>query len=328
MKARKDKYLVDKFSQYQDGTLNSREKEIIDEWFDTKLDLSAADDQKDRFKAERLKQELFSNIKQAIQKNDQQRSWSGGSWLKAACFVFVIAAAALFTFKKYRTNQQTVYQEFSTVSGKTKKIILPDGTEIWMNASTTVRIANNFSSSKFRKVYLDHGQAFFHVKRDTLRPFSIHTQKFITTVLGTSFDIKSYPELHSYQVAVSSGKVKVDYLKDGKSSPLNEGLIKDQVLTYNLKTEKAVINHQNVSLISHWKTDRALYLNNLNLVQIGAELARQFNLSVEVTHSEKAKETYTMYIGHRPIQQVLQNIAMETGMNYQLTTHHLILNPM
>lgn len=327
MKARKDKYLVDKFSQYQDGTLNNAEKEIIDEWFDTKLDHTTAADPKDRFKTERLKHELFNNIRQVIQKNDQRRYWLTGSWLKAAALVFIISAAALFTFRKNKT-QQIVYQSFSTVNGKTKKIILPDGTEIWMNASTTIRIANNFNSSKFRKVYLDHGQAFFHVKRDTLRPFSIKTEKFITTVLGTSFDIKSYPELHSYQVAVTSGKVKVDYFNHGKSSSLNKGLIKDQVLTYNLKTEKAMVSNQNVNLISHWKTDRALYLNNLNLVQIGAELARQFNLSVEVTHAEKAKNTYTLYIGHQPIQHVLQNIALETGMNYQLTTHHLILNPM
>lgn len=327
MKARKDKYLADKFSQYQDGTLNDAEKEIIDDWFDTKSDHTVTADPKDRFKTERLRQELFSNIKQAIQKNDQRRHWLTGSWFKAAALIFIISAATLFTFRKNKT-QQIVYHSFSTVNGKTKKIILQDGTEIWMNASTTIRIANNFNSSKFRKVYLDHGQAFFHVKRDTLRPFSIKTEKFITTVLGTSFDIKSYPELHSYQVAVTSGKVKVDYFNHGKSNSLNRGLIKDQVLTYNLKTEKAMVSHQDVNLISHWKTDRALYLNNLNLVQIGAELARQFNLSVKVTHAEKAKETYTMYIGHQPIQHVLQNIALETGMNYQLTTHHLILNPM
>ncbi|MEG1723561.1 MAG: DUF4974 domain-containing protein [Bacteroidales bacterium] len=79
--------------------------------------------------------------------------------------------------------------EFSTPAGQRAKVKLPDGTEVWLNAKSTLRYSSGFR--KERKVELD-GQAFFDVATDSLFPFTVVTNHFNIKVLGTKFDVFAY----------------------------------------------------------------------------------------------------------------------------------------
>jgi len=87
--------------------------------------------------------------------------------------------------------------------GRQYRITLADGTGVWMNSESTLRFPNRFT--KTRDVELK-GQAFFEVVKDG-RPFNVRCPEGTVTVLGTSFDIKSY-EGESTQVTLVTGKVK------------------------------------------------------------------------------------------------------------------------
>jgi len=218
-------------------------------------------------------------------------------------------------------------QVFHTADGKMEKITLNDGTEIWMNAGTTLRVSANFGKAAFRKVYLDHGEAFFQVKRDTLHPFKIATKNMLTTVLGTSFNIKAYPETNIYQVAVKTGKVKVAQFLDNKWKALSAGLIKGEVLTYHNTSGKTAIGVRNADLISTWKINRTIYADDLTLRQIAAELSRQYAIKVKVSSIGNQTRKYSLTMPHQDLKIVLQQLALATGMNYQLTNSQLIINP-
>jgi transmembrane sensor len=329
MKATTNQFLKDKLAQYQNGQLSAAEREIIDKWFDTNLHATeneaCGDDQYDKQRY----LELLTPLKQAIAQEKTKRYKLPYTLLKIACSIILITAISHFTYNKMnydQTDHAASFQTYHTEKGKISTITLQDGTKIWMNGGTTIRVPSSFNSSKIRKVFLDTGEAFFNVKRDTSRPFSISTESLLTTVLGTSFNIRAYPEANVYQVAVATGKVTVAKQNGKQKTVLSDGLIKGQVLTHQIDASTTLINEQDATLISSWKTTRSIYINNLTLSQIGEELSRHYAIDVKVTTNAMANKTYNIHLPHQDLKIVLQQLALETGINYQLTKSQLTLN--
>jgi transmembrane sensor len=330
MKATTNQFLKDKLTQYQNGELSPAEREIIDKWFDTHLQATKIEAQEDDLEVKQRYIELLTPLKQATAQDKIQRDKRSFSWLKIACSIFLLTAIAIFTFNKMNDDQTArtaSFKTYHTKKGKVSMITLADGTKIWMNGGTTIRVPSNFNSSTFREIFLDTGEAFFSVKRDTSRPFSIATESMLTTVLGTSFNIRAYPESDQYQVAVATGKVMVAQQNGNQTTVLSEGLIKDQVLTQHLNANTTIINQQDATFISSWKTNRSIYINDLTLSQIGEELSRHYNIDVKVNTPAMANKKYSIHLQHQDLKLVLQQLAKATGINYQLTKSLLTLNP-
>lgn len=324
MKIKGDKYLQEKFGQYQSGSLSDQEKTVIDDWFKERMESTPLAIRTNHFQAEEIRSAVYRKLQRRISQQNKKQHYV--KWLKIACILFLISSIGTLTlhqFQEARKPEKGLAQIFSTGNAQYKRITLQDGTQIWLNAATRLRVDAGFKTSNLRKVYLEYGEAFFQVKRDTLRPFKIMTQNFITTVLGTSFNITSYPELDTYKVAVASGKVKVDYVNHA----LAKELVPNEVLTYNLRTKRKIITKQEVSLWSGWRLNQSVYLENLTLSQIGVALSRKYNIQVKTASLQRDHRTYTLYLVNQPVQQAVQRIALITGMSYQLTQHTLILNP-
>ena len=98
--------------------------------------------------------------------------------------------------------------------GEKRTFYLPDGTTVMLNSGSELTYPNSFDQETDRTVEL-HGEGFFVVARDIKKPFRVHTGSYLTTALGTSFNISSNQE--KVQVALVTGKVKVSR---GKSSVL------------------------------------------------------------------------------------------------------------
>ena len=97
----------------------------------------------------------------------------------------------------------------TTERSEYKYLLLPDSTQVWLNASSTLEFPQHFPADR-REVSLS-GEAYFDVRHSGKAPFIIRTGKVSTTVLGTSFNIKAYPDRQHVIVSVSTGKVKVSY---------------------------------------------------------------------------------------------------------------------
>src|SRR5882724_7966691 len=109
----------------------------------------------------------------------------------AAIALVCIALPALWLLPKNRTAQKAYAKTVAKPSGH-QVIILPDGTTVTLNLGTKLGYPAAFSGST-RDVYLT-GEAYFEVKNNTSQPFLVHTGNFVTRVLGTTFNIKAYPD--------------------------------------------------------------------------------------------------------------------------------------
>ncbi len=98
------------------------------------------------------------------------------------------------------------YEKISAITGKVS-VDLPDGTVVSLNRGAVLEFPRKFDAVK-RNVRLD-GEAFFNVKRDITRPFTVQSGNFVLQVLGTSFNLQAYKKKNTIEVVVATGEVEV-----------------------------------------------------------------------------------------------------------------------
>lgn len=125
-----------------------------------------------------------------------------GRWIWRIAASFALVAVAAFSIYYFVERTAVVRYEAKTT---TTKITLPDGSEVSLRKGSYLVQAPDFGKSN-RSVTL-HGEAFFEVKRDSLRPFLILAGTTTTEVLGTSFSVKSWDDQSSVVVSVTTGLV-------------------------------------------------------------------------------------------------------------------------
>ncbi|WP_316789099.1 FecR family protein [Pedobacter frigoris] len=109
----------------------------------------------------------------------------------------------------------------STAKGQTYEFILPDGTKVWLNAASTLRIPSDFSGAESRKVELT-GEAYFEVAKNKKRPFIVKSLGQEVTVLGTHFNINAYADEPSVKTTLLEGSVSVSSFQPSPSSRRGE----------------------------------------------------------------------------------------------------------
>lgn len=167
--------------------------------------------------------------------------------------------------------------------GETFKLILCDGTEVWLNANSKLVYPTAFIE-KERTVFLE-GEAYFKVTKDA-KPFIVKTDYLQTKVLGTEFNVKSYTAEDSH-VTLISGKVQVRSHENARFVDLEPG--KDAMLLSDGLFEVKEVNSE---AYTYWK-DGYFYFDELPLADIMKSIGRWYN--VNVTFRNKEAMTYRIH---------------------------------
>jgi transmembrane sensor len=111
----------------------------------------------------------------------------------------------------YESNREKALSPLTEKINKTNRTILvtlDDGSSIFLNPNSKISYATNFNQGNIREVYLS-GEAFFEVAKNPNKPFLVYANEMITKVLGTSFNIRAFPNEKDVIVKVRTGKVSV-----------------------------------------------------------------------------------------------------------------------
>ena len=115
-------------------------------------------------------------------------------------------------------------QEITVAAGpKIQLTTLPDGSRVWVNRNSTLTYGADFNDAA-REVRLQ-GEAFFEVKKDHGRPFTVLANDTRTRVLGTSFNVRAYPAEDSVEVAVVTGRVSFQPSSRANATPADSLLL-------------------------------------------------------------------------------------------------------
>ncbi len=125
----------------------------------------------------------------------------------------VAAALALAVYITYAVwpRQQAAadgeLQQMVTRQGSRSQIKLPDGTSVWLNAGSQLDYPKQFTGQNREVTLL--GEAFFDVAQDAEHPFIVKTRTFSIRVLGTTFNVRAYPQEENAVTSLVSGVVEV-----------------------------------------------------------------------------------------------------------------------
>lgn len=90
-----------------------------------------------------------------------------------------------------------------TLASEQTMVELPDGTRVWMNENSLL----SYDDLGTERRVIFEGEAYFDVQTDSLKPFTIHSGRAVTTVMGTAFNLRAYPQEDAVEVSVTEGKV-------------------------------------------------------------------------------------------------------------------------
>jgi ferric-dicitrate binding protein FerR (iron transport regulator) len=224
-----------------------------------------------------------------------------------ALLFFAVSLLVVNLLRKPRTPQFTgkVYQ---TMPGERIDVTLDDGSVIYLNAASRVTLDSEFNGST-REVLLT-GEAFFQVSPNADRPFKVHTETLYTQVLGTSFNVRAYPEDESTHVTVESGKVRVG-VGEQELSILAPGMN----LGYDKKQQQWKITHDvDSELFTGWHNG-VLRFEDAPLETIITSIERYYGIGTIVWENAAAKHCrYTVHLEHRDLPNTLRILEITTNM--------------
>jgi len=168
------------------------------------------------------------------------------------------------------TDAPVAQQRLVTPKGMDYKVVLPDGSHVWVGAASSLRFPAAFTG-KERSVELN-GEAYFEVAPDAAHPFVVHTGKTAIRVLGTSFNIKAYAGERYERTTLVSGAVKVSAVNSTESMLLQPG---QQILAgTGLRMQMA-----DMDAVLAWKKGRFIFRSE-PLSDILDELSRWYNVMI------------------------------------------------
>lgn len=233
----------------------------------------------------------------------------------AAMLVLCIGLGWMFT-KQKTTPQQEIL--ISTLPGTHKEVKLTDGTMVFLNAKSQLRVAKDFGQ-KDRKVFLE-GEAFFKVARNEKQPFLIQSGPLRTRVLGTSFNINAYPDKDRIKVVVSTGKVEVS--KAGEV--LAQGMTTNQSVSYYRNTGKYELKDEDAKLTDSWR-DNKLYIDNASIPDIARQLELHYNIKVLCELKRPSNDKYTIRFNNESMSSVLKILSMLTKNKFIYNDHQILI---
>lgn len=219
----------------------------------------------------------------------------------AAIILLLTTSATLFLLKK--TTKATMVS-FTAKPGHRQYVQLPDGSAVYLNAGSSIQYPRSFEG-KERNITLS-GEAFFDVVRNERQPFVVRSGDMLTTVLGTTFNIKAYPGESGISIAVKTGKVSVATSQPSQPSIY---LTSGQQAIYGRDTRLFTLERTDTATISSWRENKLVF-EDASLEEICRTLGRQYNVRFTTASPALLGDTYSVTFNQLTLSESLEKLTL------------------
>jgi ferric-dicitrate binding protein FerR (iron transport regulator) len=228
-------------------------------------------------------------------------------------------------------------QKVEVPLGSKSRIILPDGSVVVLNSGSNLEYSTSDFTSGSRSVFLT-GEGFFNISKDSSRPFYAITPGIKVKVLGTTFNIKAYPDENIEEATVVTGEVEI-YISSDKTEKGRPIVLKPNQKAVFVKSENDFLTNDTISTSSvfkpvtlravnlqpsskieqtvSWKEDKLIFDNEpfSNLV---IKIERWYNVKIEVSYQELNSARFTGKFDKETLEQVLNALVTVTPFKYTI----------
>lgn len=259
----------------------------------------------------------WTRFMDAVQKESKTRPAKRLTALQIISGVAAILIIGIITgilVSKYVQNDEPGFITVSAPKGSVSYLVLDDSTEVYLNAGTSIRYSPK-SNKKKREVFLE-GEAWFDVAKRENKSFVVHTAFYDVKVMGTQFNIKSYPTDKFVETTLEEGKIQLsssENFKLGESVILKPG----EQVRLNRESGKMVIKNVDTRLFTSWKENKLIFLN-LNFSELVVLLERKYGIDIEVNDPEILKYHYTGTIKNESVLEIMELIKHTLPIQYKI----------
>jgi ferric-dicitrate binding protein FerR (iron transport regulator) len=248
------------------------------------------------------------------------------SWWSVAYVAAMVVLLFIVSYAAYWQGGKQLKSRFTDVvieapSGSKTKMILPDGTLVWLNAGSKITYSQGFGISE-RKVNL-LGEGYFEVTKNEKLPFDVQTKELCVNVLGTKFNFRNYPDDEEATVNLLEGKILAsNHVKKDKAIQL----LPDQKVFLNKKSGAMRIAQVKAQNAVEW-TNGFLFFDEVLLPDIVKELERSYNVIICIV--DPSLNTFRFYGNfirkEQNIEEVLELLTLTNKLKYSKNEKYILL---
>jgi transmembrane sensor len=231
-----------------------------------------------------------------------------------------------------------------TANGSRTHLTLPDGTLVWLNAGSRLSYGKNYNTTT-REVNLT-GEAFFDVAHNTQKPFLIHTTRIDVQVLGTRFNVKSYPSDRTTEATLIRGSIEVS-IRDRPSERIilrpDEKLVvaNDTGILHRLNPgrygatgpgdplvaiRKPTYEQKTGAIIETSWVENKLAFREETFGDLAKQMERWFGVSIQFADPAPVQLQFTGSFKEETIEQALDALKYTARFSYQIEGNLIIIN--
>lgn len=213
-------------------------------------------------------------------------------------------------------KQEVLYNTLSIPRGGQYKVVLPDGTQVWLNAASSLKYPTAFNGNE-RVVQLE-GEAYFEVAKNAAQPFRVEVKDVKVTVLGTHFNINGYTDEAHIKTTLLEGSVKIS--KGPVQQLLHPG---EQAITGKSSTIEVV--KANSDEVLAWKNG---YFNfhRSNLQEVMRQLSRWYDVDIKYEGKVPDREFGGEISRNSKASEVLKILEL-SDVHFRIEGEHIIVMP-
>ncbi len=230
-------------------------------------------------------------------------------------------------------------QTIETPAGAKSIVTLEDGTKIWLNANSKLTYPTHFERDQ-RIVQLE-GEGYFVVSKDKTCPFTVKTSDLSIDVLGTTFNVKSYPEEGLIETTLIEGEITLNKLNNNEEEKeilklkpsqkatfiKKEGrLLADEIFAAEIptnqikqRTKEKLIIDENVEAerLVAWKDNKMIFVNE-TFESIAVELERRYGAKIKFQDKEVKKYRFSGAFEEISIDQALNALQFASSFKFEV----------
>lgn len=282
---------------------------------------------------------------------DRRFSAEARKWAAVIILSLITGAGLYYLVQLYTpTPAERAKNEIVVPFGSKSRILLPDGSEVWLNAGSKLSYSMDYGK-KMREVNLV-GEGYFKVAHNPDKPFIVQASKVRIKALGTEFNVKAYPDENVIETILVKGSVVIDksevfenntrkisqsiilkpgqkariykepetkttYVKLPETKERLEPDVKVEKPAQPAKENKINLQNSNTKIETSWKDERWI-IKGENLDELLILLSRRFNITISLLSKNLSKYQFSGTIENETPEQVFRIMSLTIPMSYSI----------